>query len=236
MGILDKLKTLIRITKESSEFKIVFDNSVKEAVGDKSNLYRVNFSNLEIYNQIIKKWDDEKRFAFVLFLTKFLELDLKPFLVRSNKDKNEFGMANEIIRELFKSKMKLSEDTIISFYNQYMNTVSKSDYGKLYWDIIVSFYKQIEFNYSNRKLPEPIKKILEDIIIPLCKFYPSPKFYLDCLNLKSKYNFSYYDTLIISTALEMKCKFIYSEDFLHNKKISSLKIINPFLSSNTQIY
>jgi predicted nucleic acid-binding protein len=74
-----------------------------------------------------------------------------------------------------------------------------------------------------------LKHYIEDILIPLCKFYPSPNFYLESLNLKSKYNFSYYDTLIIKAALEMNCKYLYSEDFQHNQKISSLKIINPFL-------
>lgn len=98
LGILDKLKSAIGIQniEKISEFEIVFDKSVREAVGDKSNLYRVNFLNLEIYNEVIKKWDDEKRFSFILFLTNFLEISLKPFSVRTNKDTNEFGMANEI--------------------------------------------------------------------------------------------------------------------------------------------
>ena len=79
--------------------------------------------------------------------------------------------------------------------------------------------------------PSELKNYINDILIPLCKFFPSPEFYLESLNLKNKYKFSYYDSLIISAALEMKCKFLYSEDFQHNQKIGSLRVLNPFLIS-----
>ena len=45
-----------------------------------------------------------------------------------------------------------------------------------------------------------------------------------------KYKFSYYDSLIISSALENECSILYSEDLHHNQKIEkTLTIINPFL-------
>jgi predicted nucleic acid-binding protein len=45
-----------------------------------------------------------------------------------------------------------------------------------------------------------------------------------------KYKFSYYDSLIISSALENGCSILYSEDLHHNQKIEkTLTIINPFL-------
>lgn len=45
-----------------------------------------------------------------------------------------------------------------------------------------------------------------------------------------KYGFSYYDSLIISTALENNCTLLYSEDMQHKQIIEEqLTIINPFL-------
>ncbi len=42
--------------------------------------------------------------------------------------------------------------------------------------------------------------------------------------------FSYYDSLIIASALENNCSILYSEDLQHNQVIKNqLKIINPFL-------
>lgn len=49
------------------------------------------------------------------------------------------------------------------------------------------------------------------------------------LHLKKVYQYSYYDSLILSSALENNCETIYSEDFNHNQLIEGkLKIINPF--------
>jgi len=44
------------------------------------------------------------------------------------------------------------------------------------------------------------------------------------------YRFSFYDSLIISSALEEDCNILYTEDLQHNQVIENkLKIINPFL-------
>ena len=52
-----------------------------------------------------------------------------------------------------------------------------------------------------------------------------------CLYIKEKYNFSYWDSLIISSALENKCLILYSEDMQSNQIIEKqLMIINPFLN------
>lgn len=52
---------------------------------------------------------------------------------------------------------------------------------------------------------------------------------LIAVDLKLKYNFSYWDSLILASALENKCSVVYSEDMQHNQLIEeSLKIVNPF--------
>ncbi len=49
------------------------------------------------------------------------------------------------------------------------------------------------------------------------------------LNICSKYAYSYYDSLIIASALQNNCSVLYSEDLQHNQKIEkNLTIINPF--------
>ncbi|OFX28304.1 MAG: hypothetical protein A2033_18855 [Bacteroidetes bacterium GWA2_31_9] len=45
-----------------------------------------------------------------------------------------------------------------------------------------------------------------------------------------KYNFSFFDSMIIASALENNCTILYSEDMHHNQLIENkLTIINPFL-------
>jgi len=51
------------------------------------------------------------------------------------------------------------------------------------------------------------------------------------MNIKKRYKFSYWDSLIIASALENNCSILYSEDMQHSQVIEdNLKIINPFTS------
>ena len=47
--------------------------------------------------------------------------------------------------------------------------------------------------------------------------------------LREKYKYSYWDSLILASALENSCSILYSEDMQHDQIIEdNLKIINPF--------
>ena len=49
-------------------------------------------------------------------------------------------------------------------------------------------------------------------------------------SISTKYNYSFWDSLILASALENNCTIIYSEDMQHQQIIeNSLTIINPFL-------
>jgi predicted nucleic acid-binding protein len=50
------------------------------------------------------------------------------------------------------------------------------------------------------------------------------------LTLNKKYGYTYYDCLILASAISTGCKYLYSEDMQHNQIIDEkLRIINPFL-------
>jgi predicted nucleic acid-binding protein len=54
---------------------------------------------------------------------------------------------------------------------------------------------------------------------------------IQALKLKERYQLQYYDSLIISTALENNCSILYSEDMQHKQLIENkLTIINPFFN------
>ena len=51
----------------------------------------------------------------------------------------------------------------------------------------------------------------------------------NALDIQIKYKYSYWDSLILSSAINNECSILYSEDLQHNQIIKeSLKIINPF--------
>jgi predicted nucleic acid-binding protein len=50
------------------------------------------------------------------------------------------------------------------------------------------------------------------------------------LFIKDSYGYSYYDSLIIASALECNCSVLYSEDMQHGQIIENvLEIVNPFV-------
>lgn len=51
-------------------------------------------------------------------------------------------------------------------------------------------------------------------------------------DLRERYRFSWWDSLIVASALETECEQLYTEDMQHGQVIENrLRIINPFLNS-----
>jgi predicted nucleic acid-binding protein len=75
-----------------------------------------------------------------------------------------------------------------------------------------------------------IKKIVSEVIFYLPVRTINTKTIQLGLDIHKKYQYSYYDSLIIASALENKCSILYSEDLQHNQNIEErLIIINPFI-------
>lgn len=92
--------------------------------------------------------------------------------------------------------------------NEFTNVLAKK--FKLGWDVVEKSLDEITGNYLIViNYPETIKQ---------------------ACTIADKYHFSFYDSLIIASALEAECSFLYSEDLKHNQIIEKkLRIINPFL-------
>jgi predicted nucleic acid-binding protein len=53
----------------------------------------------------------------------------------------------------------------------------------------------------------------------------------DAITLKLRYGYSYWDSLIIASALKVEARILYSEDLHHNHTIENeLRILNPFVT------
>jgi predicted nucleic acid-binding protein len=52
---------------------------------------------------------------------------------------------------------------------------------------------------------------------------------LEATRINFRYGYSYWDSLIIATALQRNCSILYSEDMQHNQVIGDkVRIMNPF--------
>lgn len=78
----------------------------------------------------------------------------------------------------------------------------------------------------------PLRKLdayLETVVFGLIRVYPSPGLFREALRIHQETQYRYYDSLIVAGALESQAPVLYSEDLQHDRRIGSLRIINPFL-------
>lgn len=99
--------------------------------------------------------------------------------------------------------------------------------------IISSQVAQEFLNVALRKFAHPMsvseaRQFLQLVLMPLCQHYPSTDFYDRALLLKDNTGYSFYDALIVTAAVEVGCRTLFSEDLQDGHKIGDLTIINPF--------
>ena len=113
-----------------------------------------------------------------------------------------------------KRKQKISKDIVLSDNGtisiQVINEVSNNLIKKFNFDnnIVKKFIKSCYGRYF-------VIDLMQDIIVSAC-------------DIRERYNFSYYDSLIVSAAINSKCNKLYSEDMQDRLMIENLMIINPF--------
>ncbi len=99
---------------------------------------------------------------------------------------------------------------------------------------IISYQVVQEFlNVATRKFSKPMsidkaKEYLNQVLMPLCEIYPNNLLYQTALTISQDTGYSWYDSLIISSAQSANCNILYSEDMHDGHKVSGLSIINPF--------
>lgn len=88
-------------------------------------------------------------------------------------------------------------------------------------------------NTLSRKFKHPwkdVEKVLANSIKNNNLFINNEKTILEACGLADRYKFSFYDSLILSAALECECDLLFSEDLNNGQLIENkLKIVNPFV-------
>ncbi len=76
-----------------------------------------------------------------------------------------------------------------------------------------------------------IERTLDELTESFIIFINQPHTIKKACSIGSGYGYTFYDSLIIASALEAGCKILYTEDLQHMQLIDKkLQIINPFVS------
>ena len=88
-------------------------------------------------------------------------------------------------------------------------------------------------NILNKKLKhswQDIEMVLNDLISNTSVYINNANTVIKATQIAGQYKFSFYDSLIISAAIESEASILYSEDMQHNQLIENqVRIINPFV-------
>lgn len=83
-----------------------------------------------------------------------------------------------------------------------------------------------QFRLSNSSAIDYVKTWLK---FPTASLHPAT--ILKAMELRQRFQLSYWDAVIISAAHELGCDKIYSEDFSHGQDYEGVMVENPFLDS-----
>ncbi len=141
-------------------------------------------------------------------------IEMKQMKDRSFIDSNIFiytlNKSEDIRSEKSKQTLlSLEKETRIVISTQVIQEISNVAIKKSLLD------KNELLDYVNRLANLEVGVISEDII-------------KEAIRIKFRYQLSFYDSLIVATAIENNCTRLYSEDLNNGQSIEGLQIINPF--------
>jgi len=66
------------------------------------------------------------------------------------------------------------------------------------------------------------------VLDPMLRVHSSTELFRSAIDLANRYQFPWYDSLVVAAAIEARCEILYSEDFQDGLRIGSMTVRNPF--------
>jgi predicted nucleic acid-binding protein len=104
-----------------------------------------------------------------------------------------------------------------------------SDNHAISFQVVQETLNTLQRKFKSVITSEDAQAILDQTLMPLVRVLPSAALYSDALRISSRYQYSFYDSLIIAAALSARSLRLLSEDLQHGQMIEGLEIVNPFL-------
>jgi predicted nucleic acid-binding protein len=102
---------------------------------------------------------------------------------------------------------------------------------------VISFQVVQEFlNVVTRKIARRMgqteaQQHLTQVLMPLCKVWPTSTLYSDALSIAGETGWTFYDSVIVSAAVSAGCSVLLTEDLQTGRVVRGVEIRNPFAST-----
>jgi predicted nucleic acid-binding protein len=104
--------------------------------------------------------------------------------------------------------------------------------GIISWQVVQEFLNVALRKFATPLKPQDADEYTRKVLHPLCQVYPDIQLYQAAIQQHVVSRTSFYDALILASAMRGGCKILYSEDFHHGYSVpggDGLQILNPFL-------
>jgi predicted nucleic acid-binding protein len=100
--------------------------------------------------------------------------------------------------------------------------------GCISWQVVQEFSNVAIKGFVVSFGPEALMEYLDAVLLPLCKLFPDRGIYHETIGVQRETGFSWYDSLILTAALKLRCTTLYTEDLQHGQVIRGLRVVDPF--------
>ena len=76
--------------------------------------------------------------------------------------------------------------------------------------------------------PDEVRRYLLAVLAPLVRVHSSLQLYQETFEIQARYQLGFYNSLVLSAALEAGCIRLFSEDLQHGQQFRQLTVVNPF--------
>ena len=101
--------------------------------------------------------------------------------------------------------------------------------GVISYQVVQEFFNVALKRFSKPMPAADAGQYLIAVFRPLLAVHSSQALYAEALFLHAQSGLSWYDSLIVSAAIQARCEILFSEDLQHGQRFGSLEVRNPFL-------
>jgi len=101
--------------------------------------------------------------------------------------------------------------------------------GVISFQVVQEFFNVALKRFSPPMTTAEAEQYLASVFRPLLAVHSSAALYAEALRTREAGRISWFDSLIVSAAIQSGCDRLYSEDLQHGQKFGSVQIVNPFL-------
>ena len=104
----------------------------------------------------------------------------------------------------------------------------KSQRGIISSQIVQEFLNVALWKFARPMNVSDARQYMSAVLLPMCGHYPSMAYYDLALLVKEETGFSFYDSLVVTAAIELGCHTLVTEDMQSGRTVRGVTILNPF--------